>query len=100
MRKFTIQWFLCIAILFGLLSLQLNAQELFLNPSGTILQLSGDIPEYQLPSFNIKEMLREDSINIENNITPFRFAKKFEVNINRQNSCRLERIDSNVYFLL
>ena len=100
MRKFTIQWLLCITILFGLVPLQLKAQELFLNPSGTVFQLSNDIPEHQLPSFNIEEMLREDSINIENNITPFRFAKKFDVNINRQNSCRLKRIDSNVYFLL
>ena len=77
MRKFTIQSLLYIIILFGLLPLQLKAQELFLNPSGTVFQLSSDIPEYQLPTFNIDQMLREDSINIENNITPFRFAKKF-----------------------
>ena len=38
-------------------------------------------------------MLREDSINIENNITPFRFAKKFDVNINPQNSGKWEMID-------
>lgn len=93
MRKFTIQCLLCITILFGLLPLQLKAQELFLNPSGTVFQLSSDIPEYKLPTFNIDQMLREDSINIENNITPFRFAKKFDVNINPQNSGKWETVD-------
>lgn len=94
MYKFIIQLRSSIIIILGLLPIQLMAQELFLNPSGTVLELSNDISEYQLPSFNIEDMLIEDSINIERNITPFRFAKKFDINIHPQNAGEWETFDN------
>lgn len=86
MRKFTIQSLLYIIILFGLLPLQLKAQELFLNPSGTVLQLSCDIPEFKCPEFDIDKMKAEDSTNIVGGFLPSRFAKKFDVNLSTANN--------------
>ncbi|MFV0606047.1 MAG: hypothetical protein ACK5NK_09425 [Niabella sp.] len=40
-----------------------------------------EIPKISMPSFDAKQMLKEDKFDEENAIKPLRFAKMFEVDI-------------------
>src|SRR5690606_33376053 len=70
------------------------SQEIMLNPTAMVYELSSDISEYICPKFDVEQMKTEDSINTVSGFTPTRFAKKFETNISTANSGAWESIDN------
>src|SRR5690554_368693 len=75
-------------------NLRAISQEIMLNPTAIIYELSSDISEYTCPEFDVEKMKSEDSINAINGFIPIRFAKKFETNISTANSGIWESIDN------
>ncbi len=80
--------------LFILLILLMGTANLFaqISEGGTPLSfksryIKSKVPVYNMPSFNLEAMLKEDQYNIENKIpVPYRYAKGFDVDFNMHNS--------------
>jgi hypothetical protein len=80
-----------------LLSVNIFAQEVLLNPTSTVYQLNSDIPEYTCPNFNVQKLIAEDKLNDSLGISPVRFAKGFDLNISTNNSGSWESIDDSIH---
>ena len=56
------------------------------NPFSFTLKNLSDVPTVTMDKFDVRELLREDSLDALGKEVPFRFGKPFEVNLNLDNS--------------